>query len=533
MRKTTLAQVLEEYYIQGGNVTTTAKALGVSRSTVYHFLKKGKIDKTKKVSGGSVKGVTAVPVSLPKPKQVKRYIITSAQNNTNVNEPVWNNLLALAKHYDAQVLVGTFSYNKNAYGKMSVKRGTAKLDSDLWYDPKVEPYISDSRLELAPALHYCGEMNTLPTAVNPLSGFETYTGRASSIFPQVKFAMRSVPSARYEPPKFLYTTGTVTQKNYIQKRQGLKAEFHHCYGGLLVEVDHEGGWWVRQLNATKSGVIYDLDVYVDHGTVRPTNGVEAITWGDGHVLLLDQPNHVCSLNMLDTLKPKMQFIHDVMLGSVTNHWTRKSLHERFSRYCKSGGWSDLRKEIQVGIDFLNAMKRDGCTTYVVDSNHDRPWMEKWLDTNGREDPKNVLLWLELNTALYRAMEEDPFSKDFHVLEYAFQLVGLDPSTATFLREDQSFLITKAEIECGMHGHLGPDGARGSVFNLGKMARKINMGHCHKAGIYNGLYACGVSCRTDSDDWYVKGPGSWSHSHIVTYPTGKRTIVTVWNGKWRA
>jgi hypothetical protein len=33
--------------------------------------------------------------------------------------------------------------------------------------------------------------------------------------------------------------------------------------------------------------------------------------------------------------------------------------------------------------------------------------------------------------------------------------------------------------------------------------------------------------------YTKGPSNWTHSHIVTYTNGKRTIVTIYNGKWRA
>ncbi|MCP4994785.1 MAG: hypothetical protein GY934_13540 [Gammaproteobacteria bacterium] len=525
--------VVQTWQRNGGNVTATSNELGVGRASIYYHLKKAKVDTTKKMADGTVSGVQPVPCVLPKKAQVKRYILTSAQNNTYVHTPAWEALQALAKHYDAQIMVGTFTYNKNAYGKMSVKRGTANQEANLWYDPVVEPFIVDERHSLAKSLQWCGEMNILPTAVNPLAGFDAYTGRDSSIFPQSKFAMRSVPSGRYEGTKFMYTTGTVTQRNYIQKREGLKAEFHHCYGGLLVEVDDAGCWWVRQLNSTKDGVIYDLDICVRDNKITKHSGIEAITWGDSHCLLLDEESHGCTRSMLDALKPKAQFVHDVMLGSVTNHWSRKSLHERFRRYVKAGGWADLRKEIKICVDFLKDIYREGCRTYIVDSNHDRPWMEKWLDTNGREDPKNVRLWFELNAAFYAAMEAEPYAKNFHVIEHAFQMLGLDPKQGTFLREDGSVKITKADIECGMHGHLGPDGARGSVFNLGKMARKANIGHCHKAGIYDGLYACGVSCETGSDAWYMRGPSSWSHSHIVTYPSGKRTIVTVWKGKYRA
>lgn len=532
--KVTTEQVVDMYQRQGGNVQATAKELGVGRASIYHHLKKAGIDRTKKLASGTVRCIKAVPVKLPKRGKIKRYILTSAQNNTHVHKPVWDNLMALANHYDAQVLVGTFTYNQNAYGKMSVKRGTAKgTDDRLWYDPKVVPFIVDERHQLAPHLQWCGEMNILPTAVNPLSGFEAYTARDSSIFPQVKFAMRSIPSGRHEGTKFTYTTGTVTQRNYIQKREGLKAEFHHCYGGLLVEVDDQGNWWVRQLNATEDGVIYDLDIHVVDGHVAKHSGIEAVTWGDTHCLLLDDLVHTCTHDMLNDLTPSKQFVHDVMAGAVTSHWSSKCLHTRFRNFVKSGGWNDLTKEINGCVDFLKDIYRPGCETYVVDSNHDRTWMEKWLGRDGREDPKNALLWFDLNAAFYRAIQADPHRRDFHVVEHAFQLQGLNTTEATFLRPDQSMLITPAEIECGMHGNLGPNGARGSANNLSKMARKANIGHTHQAGIYNGVYVCGVSCETDTDSWYMMGPSSWSHSHIVTYPNGKRTIVTVWKGKYRA
>jgi len=298
-------------------------------------------------------------------------------------------------------------------------------------------------------------------------------------------------------------------------------------------VDSTGAWWVRQLNADKDGKIYDLDICVDSQIVRKHSGVEAITWGDSHTLLLDKEAHVCTNQMLDDLKPREQFVHDVMLGAVTSHWSSKSLHDRYRRFIKSGGWSDLTQEIQGCIEYLESIYRKGCTTYLVDSNHDRQWMERWLERDGREDPKNVLLWLDLNAAFYRAMKAEPHERNFHVVEYAFHMMGLRDAHGRFLREDESVLITPAKIECGMHGHLGPNGARGSAANLSKMARKSNIGHGHAAGIWNGVYAAGVSCETGTDSWYMSGPSSWSVSHIVTYPTGKRAIATIWQGKYRA
>jgi hypothetical protein len=47
---------------------------------------------------------------------------------------------------------------------------------------------------------------------------------------------------------------------------------------------------------------------------------------------------------------------------------------------------------------------------------------------------------------------------------------------------------------------------------------------------DGAYGAGVTGKLDMK--YNKGPSSWSHSHIVTYPNGMRAIVTMWDGRWR-
>ena len=63
---------------------------------------------------------------LPEKGQVSRYVITSAQNNTKVHKEFWANLKTFADYYHAKVMVGTFSYNQNHYGKLAVKRGKEK-----------------------------------------------------------------------------------------------------------------------------------------------------------------------------------------------------------------------------------------------------------------------------------------------------------------------------------------------------------------------------------------------------------------------
>lgn len=520
-------RISELYSKHGGNITAIAKEMGLARGTIHdHIEKMGGIKKP--IAAGSVKGIVGEQAKLPAKNKVKRYLLTSAQNNTFVNKPFWKNVLALAKHYDAQIMVGTFSYNQNAYGELAVKRGTKKdEEEDLWFDPEVEPYICDTRVELGEGLVWCGEMNILPTAEDPLSGLETYSHRKSAIFPHAKLAMRSIATMQGEGTKLNYTTGACTLQNYIQKKAGLKAEHHHSYSFLVAEVNHEGNWWVRQVGAaTSTCQIQDLDVLVENGVVTSGNRVESITWGDLHATIVDPVVEKLSLEMLDYLKPSSQFLHDVMEGASVNHHTAKNNHEKFRVYLR--GLSSVESELTQTLDKIKAYSRPWCQTLVVDSNHDN-WITRWLTEHDyRNDPQNAVFFLEAQLAVYKAMQSR--NDKFHLLEWALQKYGC-PEDIRFLRKDESYTICNGKIEQGMHGHLGPNGQRGTPQNLNKIGRRANTAHTHTAGIYNGLYVCGTSTQLRWE--YNVGPSSWSHTHTLTYPNGMRALVTIYNGKWKA
>ncbi len=494
---------------------------------------------------GRVKALETSEFAVPPKGKVKRYILTCAQNNTSLHPELWENLMALARHYDAQVMISRFVYDKRSQSadldKKVATGKTAKEQAGIEWDPQVHPYLADDRVVLAPGLVWCGEQNILPTAVRPMSGLDAYTGRKSSIIPHVKLAMVSVPSGKHEATKFIYTTGTVTQRNYIQRKEGLKAEFHHCYGALLVEVDGEGDWFVRQLNADSRGVLHDLDLRVSKGRVTDGHAVEAISWGDIHAIRLNKI--VAGLawgfgdgfgnygGMEGVLKPKYQFMHDLLDFRARNHHEIKNPHKMFKRWAE--GEDNVYEELHVTFQFLKRVANQAAgQVVVVDSNHDNA-LKRWLsEASYKTDPGNALIFLALETAIYKAM----LAKDdwFHLLEWAEVHVTKGVSGARFLREDESFIIcpdANGGIECGMHGHLGPNGSRGGATSFARMGRKAVVGHTHQAGITDGVYVAGTSSNMDLE--YNKGPGSWSHSHVVTYPNGKRAIITMWNGKWRA
>lgn len=464
---------------------------------------------------------------LPRRGCVKRYVLTSAQNNTHVHEAVWLNVLAMASHYGAEVMVGTLKYDRSSHNR-GAKRGSERYSKQEWWDPAVTEHIVDRQVQLAPGLVWCGELQVIPTARDPLSLLESYNGRESNILPHVQHAMTSVASLGDEATKFNYTTGTVTQRNYIQMKAGITAERYHGYGALLVEVLGDGSWFVRQLEAAADGSIRDFDLKAQDGEVSAGHPVECVTWGDVHVRVIEPSVRALAWapgGMLDCLRPRMQVLHDVIDFRSRNHHEAKDPLALFDKW--QAGAECVATEVAESAYFMtDEASRPWCETFVAPSNHHEAFC-RWLkEADWRRDPVNAHIYHEAWLWLLDG-ETDVYRR-------ACQAAGIDP-TVRFLETDESLVICKdvdgVGIEVGMHGHLGLNGARGNSRAFAKLGRKCSIGHMHSAGIYLGVWTAGTSSRLRIG--YNRGPSSWSWSHVVHYPEGTRTMVTMWKGRWRA
>lgn len=492
---------------------------------------------------GKVHAIETEVREIPEAGKVKRYLLTCAQNATTAHHGFMANLEALAKFYEAEIHVSRFVYNVKSISGLSDKKsfinGIASVESteeQMWWDDVFTPYFSDDRIQLAPGLVWCGEMNTLPTATRPLSGLEVYTGRASGVFPHPKIEMRTVPSSKYEPTKFNYTTGCATLRNYIQRKAGLKAEFHHTYGALLVEVDSDGDWFCRQVIADSDGSIQDLDVVVEYGNVKKGCPVEAITWGDIHV------DSICKWandlafgegGVLDYLCPRTQFVHDVLdFRQAASHHERNRPHVRFKRWLL--GNTDVAGELErCGAWLTYTAARKWCETVVVHSNH-HDHLGRWLEeVDARYDPKNFEFWSRMQVKVASSIREGAVFPNYFQL--ALEELGhsdlLDEGNVTFLERDESFVVLPEKsggIECGQHGHAGPNGSRGTPLGFSRIGHRMNIADKHTGEIWDGLYVAGTLSEL-TPDW-TEGASSWSHTNTVVYPNGKRAQITFWNGK---
>lgn len=475
---------------------------------------------------------------------VRRFILTAAQDSTKVHTGFLRNLEAYRDWFiergdPCEIMIAGFTYNKSLFEDHGVKTP--------YFADELLQYMVLERVRIGDKVDFCAEMNTLPTANAPLTGFETYTRHRWGIFPHAKVQLRSIPTMKHDPAKIIMTTGAVTLSNYIPKRAGLKASFHHVIGAVLVEINADGVFFARHLLAEPDGSFHDLDIRVDTAEIIEGNRVEAINHGDLHCAQADpevakgtfgfyptsekNPDgsrkwvHVNdgSTSMIDALRPRYQFFHDVFDHQARNHHNLRDPHHMFRLFHM--GVDSVENEAQEAATFLEETKRPWCRSVVVESNHDLALL-RWLrEGDYRNDPLNAVFFLKCQTAIYEAIRQgdDDFSIFEHVLRERANL-----SNIVFLRGDESFMVL--DIEKGLHGHHGANGARGSNAAFARMGSKSTTGHTHSPAITDGSYTAGTKSKLDMG--YNHGLSSWSHSDVITLPNGKRQIVT-WNaGKYR-
>ena len=455
-------------------------------------------------------------------RRVERWILTSAQDETDLHHAFWNNLRAYAAYLGASILVGGFTYQKGLYEDHRTR--TAAYPSEL------REYLRHEPIEVGAAVFFA-EMNILPTAVDPLSGLESYGRGRTAIFPHAKHRLRSIPVSPADPPIQALTTGACTVENYVEKKAGHKARFHHIVGAVVVEATAEFTWH-RHVSASSDGTFQDLNNRVANGRVYPDERAEAVTFGDIH-----HPYHSPEItealwgrredSLVERLRPRHAVLHDLTDLRPVSRYEEGNAHHSVRMAAR--GENRVQDHMVGAARLCREIERDWMQVHIAESNHDQ-WLERWCrQSSVPRDPANARYWYELNAAALRAIESG--DEDFHLWRHALaaedsrRLDGIN-----FVREGGTLVI--GGVELGTHGHRGPNGAKGTAASLARSGRKQTIGDKHSPEVFEGLFVAGVTC--DLDQGYNRGPSGWAHAHVVQYPTGKRTLVFQSpDGRWCA
>lgn len=443
-------------------------------------------------------------------KAKKRFLITSAQNCTKINSEFFSNLEAYAKHIDAELLVIPYRY------KNPTSKWTTNNEDDEWWDARVLPYLTLNRHALNSNISILADIKIQPTAANPLQGLEGMTGTHSCVVGHPRIELKSVAVVE-GLPKLLFTTGACTILNYSDTKAGKKGEFHHSIGAAVVEIKDNKVFFFRQISATPSGEFIDLFNHVKDKSVSRVNEVEACIMGDIHVDSCDPLVTDITLNdLFKKLKPKKVILHDICDSTSVSHHNLRDpflLHE-----LETQGLNSLSNELDRTIEWLKPfVKYD---TYIIRSNHDEH-IDRFLnETDWRRMTtfKNAIPYMELSLVKLKGGMKNG------VIPYIINKSY--PKIKCLGYKDD--LIIKG-WQCGMHGHIGASGSRGSLEQFSKLSSKSITAHSHKIGRIGGAVAVGTS--TFLRVRYNNGPSSWINSHGIINKLGKfQHIVFIHTGK---
>lgn len=455
----------------------------------------------------------------------KRFIVTSAQNNTAVHAGFWGAILAYAKARDASIIVLPSRYRNPTSVAETKKQG-----EEIWWPKQVEPFLMEQEVEIGDTA-IMGHVRVQATAVNPLTGLDPMIKGRTGIFGHAQIAMIAVPAPQYERPNAMWTTGSCSLKNYSDTKAGVKAEFHHSLGAVVIEKSPRG-CHVRGVVADDSGGFYDLDRYYGPGSLKsgkitpgkvgkPERALALIT-GDEHAVFMTDPVKSATYMRDDSLakicRPQYRIRHDVLDSYAISHHHRTNTVTRYVKW--KTGMDSMEGELQKTVDFINETSDDNSINVVVASNH-HDHLLRWLnEADPKAEPWNAILYHELMLAVLRKAEMTQAGAKT-IDPFPFWATDKMVSETIFLERNESFTVGGVEV-C-FHGDVGPNGARGSVKNFAKLGPRTVIGHSHRAGIEKGCYQVGAS-HTEFE--YHRGPGSHTVTHCLIHPNGKRQLVTV-------
>lgn len=426
---------------------------------------------------------------------VRRVVVTAVHPDSPVHSGFMRNLEAYAAHHGADLM--TVGLGSRAGGTFGTTHAPIDFGGRL-----------DLRADVSPPLF----------AKLPLEGLQHLSPGRWSAFPHSTVQLESLPRLGALPPRIQMTTGAATI--HADRARHMPTQV----GALVVEMLPDGRVFARTVSAAADGdgTFHDLDERVHDGRVWTGQRVAGLVLGDIHHPLTDPDAAAATWGtssapgLVARLRPRVQVMHDVCDMRARSHHQRRDQHARFEQHARGTG--DVRAELAATVAFLEGARIPGGTIAVVHSNHD-DFLLRWLrEADHRADPLNAEFYLDRERAIHARLRAGTPTSTF----FAETMRGLSRDSLAdvrFLVDGESLEI--GGIECGIHGHAGPDGCRGSIGSFERLGMNLVLGHFHQPSVRGGVHVAGV-CQTRLG--YNRGPSTWAVAHVVCHDDGARQHV---------
>ena len=428
-------------------------------------------------------------------------------------------------HADFLSSINSFCTHKKAlFLAMMAQDPAASVTKNGFVDPLLNKNnIVVSNVSLNNNLHL-STIKLSAKQINPTTGLGRLGRREGSfIYASPKQSLKLIPWADSKYPHSIMTTGAITKPDYntdmyMSERTAYIAQHDHVMGGIIVEIEGDNTYHFRQVQMEEDGSFIDLGMqYFPDGRIEKAE-VEAVVLGDLHVGSENGPVMAAWEKLVKDLKPKNLVIHDLFDGvSVNYHYKDNIIYKSLLAEMGNAGLED---ELYVVSSRLKELSSWADNIEVVKSNHDA-FLDKYLQEGLYvKDPINHKISLKLALALLDGA---------NVVEYyAKELSGIKGlDSVRFLGIDESFRL--ADTELGVHGHLGSNGAKGSIAGLETAYGNIIFGHTHTPEILRG--ACCVGTSTDLQLSYNHGASSWLNTSAILYRSGARQLINCIDSKY--
>lgn len=441
-----------------------------------------------------------------------KFLITWAQSETDILDNLLTNLEAYAQELDADIHVICGRYKNPTSLEKSREIKSKERNTNLWHK-SLQPYLDANRQQIHDHLQILADVKIQPTGSLPLTGLNSITGFESCIIGHPSLHLTSLPILDNYPNKLLLTTGAITVPNYTDTKVGKKAEFHHAYGFVIVELDGDI-FHVRQVQADDEGNFYDLHYKVEDGVVSIADEpYPCVVFGDLHYGQHDEVSLNLALNIAEHLDVETVVLHDSLdMKSINPH----EEHDPFVLLQKEQtGEDNLLNELRNTLKFIETLAEQ-FEVISVASNHNS-FLDRFVRNVDWRKARNKAAYLEMANIVAKGLA--PKGLFNYYLSNIDNVVGLGYGDSYRL----------LDWELGLHFDAGANGSRPSMNQFKNLMTKTIGGHGHTPHRVNGSLMVGTLTKRRLG--YNTGLSSWINGIVLIYPNGKASHIHFIKGKY--
>lgn len=434
----------------------------------------------------------------------RRYFVTAAISNAELDRDFFDSVVTYCKTTNTKLVI---------LPMRGVKSSDSGYTEELieYADYFATDYIFNSNLVAKDFL-------ISPQVINPLTGLDRFGQKSYSlIIASPKQFMNVVPVSHESIAHTMHSTGSITIPTYATTKQGKLAEQDHCRGGLIVEIENNTIFHIRQIQCDNSGGFNDLGNYYSKNKVEPKRA-SAIVLGDMHMGFEDETACTAWHECIEATNPKFIIMHDIFDAHSISHHHMNDIERQVNRKVEI---DTLEKELNHIGTTLKAWsdKFPDKEIVIVRSNHDE-FLDRYLkECRYRNDRVNHKLSLKL--AYWLIEGNNPLE------EYITRNFNL--KNIVWLKREKDYKIH--DIMISSHGDKRANSFwSGNIASAEKAYGNAIIGHSHTPQIFRNIWQVGTSTSLMLD--YNKGaPSSWLHTSCLLYKNQQRQFITAIDGHW--